>query len=194
MLEGGSKTGVDSDSRNNNRWLSLPLADEVSVSQSGVSVGVSIEARGTLRAAVLKGGSKTRVDSDSRDNNGWLSLPLANEVSVDSVVGSIGSIGEETRGTLWATVLKGSAKVGVDSDSWNNNGWLSLPLADQVSVSQSWVTVVSVEARGTLRAAVLKRGSKTRVDGNSRDNDGSIGLGNSEGSEGNDSGLQKMIL
>ena len=88
-------------------------------------------------------------------------------------------------------MLEGGSKTGVDSDS-RNNGWLSLPLADEVSVSQSGVTVVvAVEAGGTLGAAVLERGSKTRVDSNSGDNDGSVGLGNSEGSKGNDSSLQE---
>jgi hypothetical protein len=186
VLEGGGKAGVDSDSRNNNRGFSLPLANQVSVGQSGVAVGVAVETGGTLGAAVLEGGGKTGVDSDSRNDDGWFSLPLAKVVSVDAIVGSIG---EEARGTLGAAVLEGGGKAGVDSNSGNDDGWFSLPLAQVVSVSKSRVSIsVAIETGGALGASVNKGGGQAWVDGDSG-HDRGVRLGDGNGGEGKESSL-----
>ena len=161
---------------------------EVSVSIDSIVGSIGEETRGTLWAAMFKGGGKTRVDSNSWDNNRWVSFPLAKVVSVDS---GVGSIGEETRGTLWAAVFKRGSKSRMNSNS-RDNGWLSLPLANQVSISQSRVSI-AVETRGTLWAAMFKGGGKTRVDSNSWDKDRCIGLSNSKGSKGNKCGLEKIV-
>ena len=116
-------------------------------------------------------------------------IKLEVSVSIDSIVGSIG---EETRGTLWAAMFKWGSKSRMSSNSWDNNRWVSLPLANQVSISQSRVSI-AIETRGTLWAAMFKGGGKTRVDSNSWDKDRCIGLSNSKGSKGNKCGLEKIV-
>ena len=162
---------------------------EVSVSIDSIVGSIGEETRGTLWAAMFKWGSKSRMSSNSWDNNRWVSLPLANQVSISQ---SRVSIAIETRGTLWAAMFKGGGKTRVDSDSWDNNRWVSFPLAKVVSVD-SVVGSIGEETRGTLWAAMFKGGGKTRVDSNSWDKDRCIGLSNSKGSKGNKCGLEKIV-